>query len=393
MTGTARMLLRRSVDDDLAGLVAEGIDRHEAWARALWSALAEPSDGVAGALVAGMGAARALAWAVAPHDLRATAELCGVRPKSLASAPARWAPRLDEGIDHVFDVARRARLRLLSPDDPHWPRGLDDLGVHAPHALWVRGSLTAARPAVALVGARAATVYGGHVAAEFASDLARRGVVVVSGAAYGIDGTAHRAALAAGGETIAVLAGGCDRAYPSAHAHLLARVAESGGVVSEVAPGTAPTRWRFLQRNRLIAAIADAVVVVEAGARSGTLNTAGHAAEIGRPLGAVPGPVTSAASAGCHDLLRNYDARCVTDADEVLELAGVDRVAPMTSDRLPPEHIRVLDALSFRVRRTTEAVAARCGMSLDETRSVLGLLSLEGRAEGDASGWVGVEAP
>ncbi len=223
--------------------------------------------------------------------------------------------------------ARRAGVVMITPEDPEWPVAVDDLGEHAPLVLWVRGQVSAlARPhsSVALVGARAATSYGEHMSIELSADLAGRGVTIVSGAAYGIDGAAHRAALSAGGTTVALLAGGADRSYPAGHTELIERIAASGAVVSEVPCGATPTKWRFLQRNRLIAALAAATVVVEAGARSGSLNTAGHAAALARPLGAVPGPVTSAASVGCHRLLREFDARCVTNADEVLELLGAE---------------------------------------------------------------------
>ena len=146
---------------------------------------------------------------------------------------------------------------------------------------------------------------------ESSAGLVDRGFTIVSGAAYGIDGMAHRAALASGGTTVAFLAGGVDRFYPLGHEALLGRIAEQGAVVAELPCGSAPTKWRFLQRNRLIAAATEATIVLEAGMRSGSLNTAGHAAALGRPLGAVPGPVTSPASAGCHRLLREYDAVCV----------------------------------------------------------------------------------
>ena len=177
-------------------------------------------------------------------------------------------------------------------------------------------------PTIALVGARAATGYGEHVAMESSAGLVDRGFAIVSGGAYGIDGMAHRAALASDGTTIAFLAGGVDRFYPLGHESLLSRIAQTGAVVSELPCGAAPTKWRFLQRNRLIAAASEATVVLEAGIRSGSLNTAGHAAALGRPLGAVPGPVTSPASAGCHRLLREFDAVCVVDADQMAELAG-----------------------------------------------------------------------
>ncbi len=175
---------------------------------------------------------------------------------------------------------------------------------------------------------------------EASAGLVDRGFAIVSGGAYGIDGMAHRAALASDGTTIAFLAGGIDRFYPLGHESLLTRIAQTGAVVSELPCGAAPTKWRFLQRNRLIAAASQATVVLEAGIRSGSLNTAGHAAALGRPLGAVPGPVTSPASAGCHRLLREFDAMCVVDADQMAELAtagpGRTTVARTSMRRVGP---------------------------------------------------------
>ena len=254
---------------------------------------------------------------------------------------------------------------------------VDELGVHAPIGLWVRGrpdALAWSVPTIALVGARAATGYGEHVAMEASAGLVDRGFAIVSGGAYGIDGMAHRAALASDGTTIAFLAGGIDRFYPLGHESLLTRIAQTGAVVSELPCGAAPTKWRFLQRNRLIAAASQATVVLEAGIRSGSLNTAGHAAALGRPLGAVPGPVTSPASAGCHRLLREFDAMCVVDADQMAELAAmgpggtaargprrVERPATVPTSRAvrlhgpcapragggdDPDAIRILDAMS-----------------------------------------------
>jgi DNA processing protein len=295
--------------------------------------------------------------------------------------------------------AARYAVRLLVPDDPAWPAGFDDLGLHAPLALWLRGkeSVLATAPAsLALVGARAATGYGEHVAMEASAGLVDRGYTIVSGAAYGIDGMAHRAALASSGRTIAVLAGGVDRFYPSGHEALLTRIVEEGAVVSELPCGAAPTKWRFLQRNRLIAAASRATIVLEAGWRSGSLNTAGHAAALGRPLGAVPGPVTSAASAGCHRLIRDFGAVCVTNPDEMAELAplesaraaGADAGEPDAGPNLSAEELRVRDALSTRSARLVDDIAARSGLSVASVQSVLGAMQLEGAAVERASGWV-----
>ena len=189
---------------------------------------------------------------------------------------------------------------------------------------------------------------------------------------------------------MALLAGGADRPSPAGHAELIERIAASGAVVSEVPCGATPTKWRFLQRNRLIAAISAATVVVEAGARSGSLNTAGHAAALARPLGAVPGPVTSAASVGCHRLLREFDARCVTNADEVLELLGAEPATlfdmPAGDDRTD-DATRVRDAMSFRSWRETADIARRCGLSSADVTAILGLLALDGEVARGEGGW------
>ena len=244
------------------------------------------------------------------------------------------------------------------------------------------------RGEVALVGARAATAYGEHVSMELAAELSAEGVTVVSGAAYGIDGAAHRAALGAGGATVALMAGGVDRPYPAGHMQLLDRIARSGAVVSEVPCGTTATKWRFLSRNRLIAALSDATVVVEAGWRSGSINTAHHAAALGRPLGAVPGPTTSAASAGCHRLLREADAVCITSARDVRELMGLaDDGALFSAEGYTDDSVRVLDALSSRVARSVIDIARRSGLAVEDVAAVLGVLELDGRAVRHAEGW------
>lgn len=367
--------LARDGDDD-----AVVMERH---ARAVWSCLVEPGDGAAGRIVAAEGAVGALRHVCARADAaRSDADI------------GRWVPRLvQRPITDALRNAAAAGVRLIVPSDAEWPAALADLGEHAPLALWVRGDprlLASGAPSVAIVGARAASSYGDHVATELAAELAGQGVTIVSGAAYGIDGSAHRAALRAGGTTIASLAGGVDQAYPRGHSGLIDAIAGSGALLSEVPCGAAPTKWRFLQRNRIIAALADATVVVEAGARSGSLNTAGHAAAMGRPLGAVPGAVTSASSVGCHRLLREFDAECITSSADVLEMLGYRAMLPdVPPDDRPPtdDTSRVRDALSTRSWRDAADVARRTGMSGGEVESVLGLLQLTGEVERDARGW------
>lgn len=275
-------------------------------------------------------------------------------------------------------------MRLLIPEDPDWPEALNDLGPHVPHALWVRGDPTLlSRASLAAVGARACTGYGSQATAELAGEACAAGFAIVSGAAYGVDAVAHRTALTMEAPTIAVLAGGADRPYPASHDQLIGRIAQQGAVCSELVPGSAPTRWRFLQRNRLIASLARAILVTEAGVRSGTLNTAGHGAEMGRPIGAVPGPITSATSAGCHRLVREYGASLITNGTELLELLGMrpdpalfeqDLTVPTASGetpRQPSVHVRVLDALPLRGGRPLIEIAKRAGITPQSAREAL----------------------
>lgn len=378
-------------------------------ARAAWSRLIEPGDRVAGALVAALGPVDALAWlrglAGAPGAGRLPVggpDGADTSAQRLDAAVRRWSLRLP-GLDEARDVRVFGRLGglLLVPEDPRWPPRLADLGAAAPPCLWVRGEPDLRGVfgrSIAVIGARACTAYGEHVTAELAAGMADRGWTVVSGGAYGIDAVAHRAALAGGGPTVAFLAGGADRPYPAGNARLLAAVLDQGGaVVSEVPPGSVPSRTRFLQRNRLIAAASVATVVVEAAWRSGALSTAAHAAALLRPVGAVPGPVTSASSAGCHRLLREGAAVCVTDAAEAIELAGLvgdDLAEPVAAsgagrvgDGLSQDGRRALDALPLRRGEPADSVARAAGLTLEEARAALGALELEGLAVQGGGVW------
>jgi DNA processing protein len=287
----------------------------DAIARAVWTIVEEPGNTQAGEFIAAVGAADALTLLCHGETTAAGVDVTGLRERIL--------PRVaDSAIMAAFTAAATIGAVLITPEHPHWPAGFDDLGSSAPHALWARGNtaLLVAQPSIAVVGARAATGYGEHVCRDIVGGLVGRGHTIVSGAAYGIDGMAHRAALASDGHTVAYLAGGVDRFYPTGHDALLARIATDGVVASELACGLAPPKWRFLMRNRLIAAGSTATLVVEAGWRSGSLNVAGHAAALGRPLGAVPGPVTSPSSAGCHRLIKESGACIITDATDAAEL-------------------------------------------------------------------------
>jgi DNA processing protein len=271
-----------------------------------------------------------------------------------------------------LDMLARRGGRLICADDDEWPAlmftGFGAAGAKPrsgpPLALWALGPArldeTSQRSA-ALVGTRAATRYGEHVAADLATGLAERDVAVISGGAYGIDGAAHRAALGADGVTVAVLAGGIDIPYPAGHSALLHRVGVDGLLVTEYPPGVRPARHRFLTRNRLVAAFSGAAVVVEAGLRSGAANTAAWARGLGRVVGAVPGPVTSSASTGCHALLR-AGAEVITRAEDIVELVG--RIGELAPEQ--PHPATPLDGLSDEERRVYEALPGRGIASVDE---------------------------
>ncbi|WP_417861821.1 DNA-processing protein DprA [Actinomyces radicidentis] len=406
--------------------------------RASWSRLTEPADRAATALVTALGPEEATRWfledALDADGEPRSAPRPPLRPRGDASAASvwwaraagRWAPRLD-GLDvrREIEVLERLGGTLLVPGDEAWPEGLDELE-HPPHCLWVRGDpraltggsgagapqagrATGSGPLLAVVGARDASPYGERVASTVARELVEHGAAVVSGGAFGIDAAAHRGALAAstapgpaGGAatTLAVSAGGVDRLYPAGNADLLRAVIAAGALVAEVPPGSQPARHRFLTRNRLIAALAGATVVVEAAWRSGALSTARHARDLGRPLGAVPGPVTSMGSVGCHRLLRE-GAVCVTDAAEALELVlplgatdpdalkAADPVNAGTGllDGLDGDSAAVLDALPARGSATPESLARAAGLSVRGTTAALGLLELAGRARTEGGRW------
>jgi DNA processing protein len=304
--------------------------------------------------------------------------------------------------------AEEGGARLVIPEDEEWPgwqllslrtagaRGVK--GMIEPLALWVRGSGLLAElvdRAVSVVGARSATGYGEHIATELAYGLVGAQVTVVSGAAYGIDGAAHKGALSGGGPTVAVLGCGIDIGYPAGHSGLLRKIADQGAVISEYPPGAPPARHRFLVRNRLIAALGAGTVVVEAGRRSGARNTASTAHALGKPVMAVPGPVTSAMSVGCHELLRSGEAAPVASVEEVVETIGHigTDLAPRrkgrsrATDGLDPLALRVHEALGIRSGLSCERIAVESGVALTRVRALLPELELVGLAHRCESGW------
>lgn len=400
----------------------------EITARAGLTRIIEPNDQTGAALVAILGAVEAYTMITKHHGPAPASAQQQVADLLDAHGASRTNLRLDAGLERWrarANVANpEADLQLinnlgggiLTPDNENWPQGFQALGITAPLALWYRGrantsALREPNTLVSIVGSRDATEYGRTITAELSAGLVRHGICIVSGGAYGIDAKAHEAALAEQpfpGEgtnrpnTIAVMAGGLDRFYPAGNEDLLYRVHREGLLIAEVAPGATPTRWRFLQRNRLIAALCAATIVTEARWRSGALSTAHHAAEMGREVGAVPGSVYSANSAGCHRLIREGAATTITDTAEALELLGTNSNAQHPAeepnpgkqaetrdyDGLPVQDLLLLNALPNRKARTIDELAVTAGLGIGSILGGLTRLTTRGLAERHGEGWI-----
>lgn len=393
--------------------------------RAIWTALAQPGEPIVGQVIGHFGVLEALERVKYLADRLPQIDDMMIRtvfqPVQLPASVAQiegWAMRLRElNLEMEYQLLSRENGTLVVPGDAAWPAVVDNLGVVAPLALWVRGNplalqALARQGAVALVGARCATHYGTDIAQEIAYELGERGIWVISGGAYGIDTAAHQGALASQGKTISVQAGGLGNLYPAMNARLFSQIQQTGAIVSESPPSQRPAKHLFLTRNRLISALSQIVVVVEAGQRSGAMSTANHGAEQGRQVAAVPGPVTSTASAGCHRLIRE-GAALVTNVEEIMELMlplnaqsqkvfGVGEAANTAGARVaaaPQRHsggqipatslfagltsdgVKVIDSLSKTAWKSIEQVARGAGLGTRTVQSELGLMELDGRVE------------
>ena len=375
------------------------------FARATFSLITEPGDRFAGALMASLSPEvlldlllnRASTSEVLSKlkEADGTQELLG-RVNDFDSAYSdalqRWTPRLKlVDVIAALDLADKHKAKILTPLSQRWPEQLDDLQESSPHCLWVKAS----KPEVfdfcdslSVVGSRSATGYGEWVTSEIVADSSSRNLPIISGGAYGIDAIAHRAAIANELVTVAFMAGGIDRLYPSGNAALFAKMLERGAVVAEQAPGASPTKWRFLQRNRLIAAMSSATIVVEAGQRSGALNTVTHALELGRPVGVVPGAITSQASAGCNRLISEGLVSCICAPSEAADLAlGKAGWFQPELAGLGAYETRALDAMNSKSLAPAE-IASRAGLTSRETEIALGQLALQGFVKQTERGWL-----
>jgi DNA processing protein len=392
MSGEQMQLDSSTGAADVSGLWKGPRDPYDRLARAALCRLAEPGDVALSHWVDRLGAAGLL------RELR--------NGSQSPDLPDTWRARL-AGVQPEGDLESIAALggRFICPGDDEWPTSLAALSSCAldrqgglPLGLWVRGGhapSAAVVKSVAIVGSRAATSYGEYVAAEWAAELAEQGFTVVSGAAYGIDGAAHRGCLGAGGLTVAVLANGLDVDYPSGHRALLHRIAEEGLIVSELPLGARPSRSRFLARNRMIAGLAKGTLVVEAARRSGATNTVSWTNEMDRPAMGVPGPVTSAASAGVHQMIRQTKAEFVASPSDVVEMLSPigEGLSPHRSgevfnrDLLELRTAEVLEAVPSGRAVGVATIATRAGLAIDQTLAELGSLLLTGHVERSGSGW------
>ena len=340
------------------------------------SLITEPGDRMAGALARVLGRAGLLQLLIdgfeptrvleavkevsATHFLR---ETFGDLPGTISDSRQRWLPRFSkQAVANTFERAKQLELSLLLPCDDFWPIGLDDLGESAPALIFAQGNhklLGRLANGVSIVGSRASTDYGAKVTYKLVSELASHKRLTVSGGAIGIDSHVHNQSLRNSLPTVAVMAGGLDRKYPSSNSNLFRAMVRNGVLISELCPRVAPSRWRFLQRNRLIAALTPTTVVIEAGIRSGSIRTANNAIELNRELFAVPGPITSSASAGTNSLIAEGKAKALVDTKMI------------TSDISEPARfqdgsallVRAQDALRELRQATGEQIAKVAGLT------------------------------
>jgi DNA processing protein len=367
-----------------------------------WAVICEPGDAFAGQLISTLGAGRALALELARTEAKAYESLFteagsdwlemkkfGQLERTLADARERWWPRLSTSrVTSAIEATERLNGWFITENSDYWPQSLNDLADHAPRGIWGVGTMPTQLPqAISIVGSRIATNYGESATGELLGPMVSRGYAVVSGGAHGIDAHAHRSTLALDGLTVAIMAGGLDRLYPSGNRELFTNVAAHGLLLSEMPPGAEPTKWRFLQRNRLIAALGDATVVIEASARSGAVSTANRAIDLGRPLGAVPGPINSPSSDGCHQLIRELKAQLITCSEDILELLGEGGVTSAVGlQGLGALETRVLDVIGT-ANADMAKVCTEGGLTRSEAEIGIAGLSLMGLIEQDSLGW------
>jgi len=370
--------------------------------------ITEPGDRMAGALARSLGKlvlvdllidgleTRAVVQALQQHgQLDSCRQSFGDLEGTLADSRQRWLPRLSKSrLEHLFSQSAALKLQLVTAEDAHWPVGLDDLQDSAPALLFIEGesaTLTKLSQGVSIVGSRVATSYGLQVTSTLVRELAQVARPTVSGGAVGIDAQVHRSSIVQNLPTVAVqvhrssieqklpsvavMAGGMDRKYPSANFKLFKQISNQGVLLSEMPPGVAPTRWRFLQRNRLIAALTPTTVVIEAGIRSGSIRTANNALELTRDLYAVPGSVLSGTSLGTNMLIADSKAQILCDlkyfASGSLHFPNQQTESAIAN--------RAQDAIRESGFPSLSEVAKLAGLTLSESELALRELTAQGK--------------
>jgi DNA processing protein len=367
----------------------------ERFAWLVWSAVCEPGDSFAGLLVQTLGAAEVLVGEleqVSPVEYRSKLVEGGVDPdvlnlkgdfaEVLTQSRQRWQPRINFGaVAEVIEDATSAGISFIGQNSGGWPNALRGLDRHQPMGLWFRGKpevLQELDSSISIVGSRVSTPYGEWATDDLVAGIVQAGYATVSGGAYGIDARAHKATLASAGTTVSIMAGGLARLYPSGHKQLFEEIASTGLLLAELPPKAEPTKWRFLQRNRLIAALGMATVLIEAAPRSGALSTAARAVQLEKPVGAVPGPINAASSQGCHELIKAGQAELVTNANDVVRLAaGLGLAFEEQSQTRGALETRALDALGFG-SKTAAQIRTKAGLTESEVQLALSSLALDG---------------
>jgi DNA processing protein len=311
--------------------------------------------------------------------------------EDLARAYERWGPRYQTGLlEKLVKDAIRSDMQLMLPSDSLWPERLNDLGAYSPTLLWYRGHIDSFEKldrTLGVIGSRVVSGYGQKITAEVSALAVNEGATVISGGALGVDAIAHRVALSQAGLTLGLMAGSLDNLYPAGNWQLFDEIGSRGLLLSEMAPGSKPTRWRFLQRNRLIAALSDAVVVTEAGWRSGSINTVNHANELGRRVFAVPGPITSPTSAGCNRIIRDHSAEILVEVNDLPVEIGWRSSDPENLEILGNLEKRLLDSMT-NTANDLPTLAKDSGLSVFEAQMAIGGLQLADLVQQQGSlGW------
>lgn len=378
-------------DQELASLTSsfqpEGYSKDRALALVAAGSIAmvtEPGDRMAGALarilgrleltelmIEGLETTAVVSALKVAGELESCRQSFGDLESTLSDSRQRWLPRLSKSrLEHLFTQSAALKLGLVTPQQDHWPSGLDDLQDSAPTILFVEGdpsALTQLSDAVSIVGSRAASTYGLQVTKRLVTELAQVSRATVSGGAIGIDAQVHSASVNQDLPTIAVMAGGLDRKYPKVNFPLFTRIRERGALISELPPGVAPTRWRFLQRNRLIAALTPTTVVIEAGIRSGSIRTANNALELDRELLAVPGSIFASTSLGANGLIA--DSKAVPLCDLRQFAAGQEEITNTRSESALAK--RAHDAIRELRYPTENQIAKVAGLTNSELKLAL----------------------